>query len=168
MNGIVQLAAPLGWRELTRANAVGNRLKCAARGDLRVAPFVDVRPNPQRRRRAGVAACGPEAVEAQAIDRLEWQLVLKTRLGASVQLPGRRDRSLAIEFRAVALETQWSRGSSELGGRVPGFPLQCSQTSCTQRLWSFAFQLSAWKANPLIPCKLTVFLCHGRQSNRCQ
>jgi len=159
-----------------RENAAGDRLKRVARGYLRVAPLVDVRPNALHGSDAGVGALGFEAVEARAIDRLERKLVLKTRLGAGVELARRGDPALTIQVRAVTLETQGlgspnpvSIRPNDIGLGVPtrGFPLQSSPAGSTQRLRASAFQLSAWKANPLILCELTVFLCHDRQSSRC-
>ncbi len=152
------------------------------RGYLRVAPFVDVRADALHRRHAGVGTRGFEAVEAEAIDRLERQLVLKARFGAGVELTRRRDPALAIQVRAVTLETQGTCGAREpalpklvgiapsgggSSGTAGGFPLQSRPAGSTQRLRASAFQLSAWKANPLILRELTVFLCHGSQSNRC-
>ena len=172
MNGVAECRPPLRRRE----NAVGYRLKRVTRGYLRAAPLVDVHPDALNGRDAGVGARGFEGVEAEAIDRLERQLVLKTRLGAGVELPRHRDPALPIQVRAVALKTQ-GPGSSNLApirpndiglaGPTRGFLLQSRPAGSTQRLRASAFQLSARKANPLILCELTVFLCHGSQFNRC-
>jgi hypothetical protein len=81
-------------------------LKRVTRGYLRVAPLVDVGADAVHGRDAGVGARGFEAVETEAIDWLERQLVLKTRLGAGIELARRRDSALAIQIRAVTLETQ--------------------------------------------------------------
>jgi len=125
----------------------------------------------------GFTARSFEVLEARAIDRLERKLVLKTRLGAGIELACRHDCALAIQVRAVALETQgssrssrssrsggFSRSGEEMARR---FPLQSRPAASTQRLRASAFQLSAWKANPLVLCELTVFVCHDRQSSRC-
>ena len=178
MNGVAECGAPLGRQE----NAIGDRLKRVTSSNLCVAPLVDVRPDPLHRCDAGLAARGFEAVEARAIDRLERKLVLKTGLGAGIELARRRDRALAIQVRAVTLKTQRTWGvrgpaSPKLVGIGPSgggssararrFPLQSGPAARTQRLRASAFQLSTWKANPLILYELTVFLCHGSQSNRC-
>ena len=91
------------------------------------------------------------------------------------------DSVLAIQVRAITLETQRACrtrkpvslklvgiGPSGGGSIGPvGFSLQSSPAGSTQRLRASAFQLSAWKANPLVLCELTVFVCHDRQSSRC-
>jgi hypothetical protein len=160
VNGVAECRPPLRRRE----NAAGYRLKCVTGGNLRVAPLVDVRPDALHGRDAGVGARGFEAVEARAMDRLERKLVLKTRLGAGIELTRRRDAALAIQVRAVTLETQGA-GWAGLAGWDSS--LEVLATSRAECLRASAFQLSAWKANPLILCELTVFLCHGSQSNRC-
>lgn len=118
MNGVAEFAVPFSRRQTTSAKTAGDRLECVTGGNLRVPPLVDVRPNPLHGRRASVGARHFEAVEAQAIDRLEWKLVLKARLGAGVQLAGQHDRALAIQVRAVALETQGAGRSSSPAGRL--------------------------------------------------
>ncbi|HMJ86127.1 MAG TPA: hypothetical protein VK504_23280 [Vicinamibacterales bacterium] len=170
MNGVAERRAPF-----YRPENAGDRLKRATSSNLRVAPLVDVRPDALHRRDAGLAARGFEAVEARAIDRLERKLVLKTGLGAGIELARRRDRTLAIQVRAVALEAQ-RPGSptcvpvrpNDIGssGTASRFPLQSIPAARTQHLRTSAFQLSTWKANPLILYELTVFLCHGSQSTR--
>jgi hypothetical protein len=157
VNGVAECRPPLRRRE----NAVGYRLKRVTRRNLRVPPLVDVRPDALHGRDAGVGAPGFEAVEARAMDRLERKLVLKTRLGAGIELTRRPDPALAFQVRAVTLETQgtgWAGWDSSL---------EVLATSCAERLRASAFELAAWKANPLIPCELTVFLRHGSQSTRC-
>ena len=171
MNGVAERRAPF-----CRPENAGDRLKRATSSNLRVAPLVDVRPDALDRRDAGLAARGFEAVEARAIDRLERKLVLKTCLGAGIELARRHDRALAVQVRAVALETQ-RPGSptrvpvrrNEIGSSGNGrrFSLKSGPAASTQHLRASAFQLSTWKANPLILYELTVFLCHGSQSNRC-
>jgi hypothetical protein len=181
VNGVAECRPPLRWRRLTSPQTIGNRLKRVTRGDLRVAPFVDIRADALHRRHASVGTRGFKPVEAEAIDRLERQLVLKTRLGAGIELARRRDSALPIQVRAVTLETQGACrarepaslnvvgiGLSGGGSSGPaGFSLQSSAAGSTHRLRASAFQLSARKANPLILCELTVFWCHGSQSNRC-
>jgi len=171
VNGVAECGAPLGRQE----NAIGDRLKRVTSSNLCVAPLVDVRPDPLHRCDAGLAARGFEAVKARAIDRLERKLVLKTGLGAGIELARRPDRALAIQVRAVALETQWPGSSTgvplppnEIGssGTARRCPLQSSPAARTQHLRASAFQLATWKANPLILYELTVFLCHGSQSIR--
>jgi hypothetical protein len=157
VDGVAEYRPPLRRRE----NAVGYRLKRVTRGHLRVAPFVDVRADALHGRDAGVGARGFEAVEANSMDRLERKLVLKTRLGAGIELTRRRDPALAIQVRAVTLETQ------EAGRAGWDSSLEVLATSRAERLRSSAFQLAAWKANPFILCELTVFLCHDSQCNRC-
>jgi len=183
VNGVAERRAPFGRRQLPSSQTIGERLERVSGGYLRVPPLVDVRPDALHGRDPCIAARGFEAVEARAIDGLERKLVLKTSLGAGIELARRQDRALAIQVRAVALETQRSRGSrgsrrfsgpsgfsasSGSGGRMTRrFPLQRSPAATTQHPRAFAFQLPTWKANPLILCELTVFLCHGSQSSRC-
>jgi hypothetical protein len=174
VNGVAECRAPFGRRQLPSSETIGERLERVSGGYLRVPPLVDVRPDALNGRDPCIAARGFEAVEASAIDGLERKLVLKTSLGAGIELARRQDRALAIQVRAIALETQGSRGSrgfsgsSGSGGRMTRrFPLQSSPAASTQHLRAFAFQLPTWKANPLVLCELTVFLCHGSQSNRC-
>src|SRR5262245_51764920 len=165
---------------MTSAQPIRYQLKCVTRSDLRVATLVDVRADALHGRDARVGARGFEAVEAEAIDRLEWKLVLKARLGTGIELACRCDSALAIQVRAVTLETQRSDSPSIVSIRVSirpndiassgstrRLPLQSSPAGSTQRLRASAFQLSAWKANPFVLCELTVFLCHGNQSSRC-
>jgi hypothetical protein len=172
VNRVAECRAPFG----RRAHANGDRLKRVAGGYLRVTPLVDVRPDALHGRDTGVTARGFEAVEARAIDRLERKLVLKTGLGAGIELARRDDRALAIQVRAVALETQGpsgSNGSSGSGGSgrshlaASRLALQRLATGGTKHLRASAFQLATRKANPLILYKLTVFLRHGSQSNCC-
>ncbi len=172
MNRVAECGTTFGRRE----NAVGDRLQRVTGGYLRPTPFVDVRPDALHRRDAGLAARGLEAVETRAIDRLERKLVLKTGLGAGIELARRHDRALAIQVRAVTLETQRPGSPTRVpvrrndigsSGAARRFPLQSSPAASTQHLRASAFQLSTWKANPLILYELTVFLCHGSQSNRC-
>jgi len=181
VNSVAECRPPLGWRRLTSPQTIGNRLKRMTRRNLRVAPFVDVRADALHRRHASVGTRGFEAIEAEAIDRLERQLILKARLGAGIELARRRDSVLAIQVRAITLETQRACrtrkpvslklvgiGPSGGGSIGPvGFSLQSSPAGSTQRVRASAFQLSAWKANPLVLCELTVFVCHDRQSSRC-
>jgi hypothetical protein len=173
VNGVAECRPPVRWRQLTSLQTIRYRLKRVTRGNLRVASLVDVRSDALHGRDARAGARGFEVVEAKAIDRLERKLVLKARLGTGIELACRGDSALAIQVRAVTLEAQWSRGSRGLSGLSRSaegmtcrFPLQSSPAGSTQGLRASAFQLSARKANPLVLCELTVFLCHGRQCNR--
>src|SRR5262245_34805520 len=165
---------------MTSAQPIRYQLKCVTRSDLRVATLVDVRADALHGRDARVGARGFEAVEAEAIDRLERKLVLKTRLGTGIELSRGRDSALAIQVRPVTLKTHGPGSPSivsmyvsirpnDIGssGSARRLPLQSGSAWSAQHLRASAFQLSAWKANPLVLCELTVFLCHGSQSNRC-
>jgi hypothetical protein len=164
VNGVAECRPPIRRQK----NAVCDRLKHVTRGYLRVTPLVDVRPDAVHGGDAGVGARGFEGVEAEAIDRLERKLVLKTRLRAGIELARRCDPALAIQVRAVTLETQGAGWAGWTGWAGWNFSREVLATSRAQRLRASAFQLPAWKANPLILGELTVFLCHGSQSNRCQ
>jgi len=184
VNGVAKCRPPVRWRQLTSAQPIRYQLKCVTRSDLRVPTLVDVCADALHGRDARVGARGFEAVEAEAIDRLERKLVLKTRLGTGIELSRGRDSALAIQVRAVTLKTQGPGSPSivsiyvsiyvsirpnDIGssGSTRRLPLQSGSAWSAQHLRASAFQLSAWKANPLVLCELTVFLCHGSQSNRC-
>jgi len=118
VNGVAKCRPPVRWRQLTSPQTIRYRLKRVTRGNLRVATLVDVRPDALYGRDARVGARDFEAVEAEAIDRLERKLVLKTRLGTGIELARGRDSALAIQVRAVTLETQGPGSPSFVSIRV--------------------------------------------------
>ena len=89
--------------------AGGDPLQRVPRGDLRLAAAIREPAELVREHRgARGRALGLEHLEPRAVDRLERQRRLKALGRRRVQLPGGFQRALALDFGAVALETQGS------------------------------------------------------------
>jgi hypothetical protein len=106
VDGVGRLVSLFRRGDSPRAKSVRDRLQCVARGNLRAAPLALIRADALYCRRASVRPRRLEAIEPRLIDGLERKLELEARLGRGVELPRRRDRAIAIQVRAVTLETQ--------------------------------------------------------------
>ena len=127
-----------GKTQRARAHAGRNSGQRVTRLDLRLPPPLDKRA----RLTAGGGSLSPQHLEAVTVDRLERLRPLKSRVSCRVEFAGTFDRALAVQLSAVALEAKGSRW------RAP--PLAGQATSFR----ASAFQLAAWKANPL---SITIF-----------
>jgi len=144
-------------RELVRLQACAERVQRMACGDLRLTPPVrEPRCSIEHRRSqsALVRALGLQHSEPWDVDRLERQLRLKTFGTCRIELAGSPQLLIAFEAGAIALKTQWTLRDVE-GRRMasprPRRRLQGIPARSTQDLRAFAFELSAWEANPFFP-----------------
>src|SRR5262245_39894215 len=157
-----------------RAQTCGNGLQCVARSDLRRAPLVDKSTRAEYRRGARFGAIGFQHIEPWLVDRFKRKLRLKPRLRGRVQLSGRSNRPVAIQARAVALETEearWAGGAGGGGSMQPthaqrGFPLERRAAGLAEHFGALALQLAAWEANPVVTNGLRIFLRHDSQCKR--
>src|SRR5581483_4338815 len=92
-----------------RAQPFGDPVERVARRDLCLPPPIDESPGAGIFDRARRRPLSAQPIEASLVDALERQRALEACLACRVDLRGSLDGALAIELRAVTLETQWFR-----------------------------------------------------------
>src|SRR5262249_45835686 len=120
-----------------------------ARGNLRLAPLVDVCAGAETGCDAGFGPRGLQRGETRAVHRFERQLRLKPRFGCRVEVARGVQRAFPLELGPVALETERPR-------RRQLTAVQRLAARWTQGFRAFTFELSARKAHPLIRRRLQV------------
>src|SRR5262249_37547276 len=121
------------------------------RRDLRSTPLVDVRAGALPVRRARVGPRCFQSGESRAIHLLEGQLRLESLLRSRVEIGSRAQGPFGLEFQPIALKAETPRRPSDS-------PVHRVATRWADRLRAFAFELAAWKANPILCHKLRVWL----------
>jgi len=106
MRGGEHLPIAFDLRYLACAQAGSNSLQRVTSRNLRAVPTIDESVGTRLHRSTRGGALGAQVFEAHLVDGLERQAVLETRLRRRIEIPGRFERPLALEFGAVTLKTE--------------------------------------------------------------